>query len=91
MIRHDILPALVAESVEAKCAKHMAYQNWAEDSYRLSAIMREREYYSTVRVIECTPTDFVLVYGEPEYKPADFTGPFGTLDKAIDWFLNGYR
>lgn len=53
-------------------------------------IEREREYYSTVRVIELPTGEkrFLLVYGDADDATVTTgTGPFDTLDTAAEWFF----
>ena len=60
-----------------------------------SWIIREKEHYSTVRVIELNKPAarrFILVYGDADDNTVDHgTGPFESFEKARDWFLNGGR
>ena len=59
------------------------------------------EYYATVRVIEMEKpvlthngewNSFILVYGDKDDATASSgTGPFSTLEKAKNWFLNSGR
>lgn len=55
-------------------------------------VARQRDHYSTARVIERSPRDFLLVYGDvADGDAAAGTGPFPTLEQAQSWFLNGGR
>ena len=61
-------------------------EEW-EENIRVYESMRDRESsrYSVVDVVE-TERGFMLAYsGKPS------TGPFGTKDEAMNWFLNGGR
>lgn len=54
----------------------------------------QRTHYSRVRVIELPigGNRFALIYGdEDDAAPVRMTGPFKTLKKASEWFLNGGR
>lgn len=87
-------------------AKH-AGRRWTHDNPAPSSdgidagfdrqVERERNYYSTVRVIERHNTDandscYLLAYGDqPDSECIIGTGPFDSLDIAIQWFKKGYR
>lgn len=129
-IRHDLDPARVKATIEARIAEHEASREYhqakarrARESYELavkngkahlwpkepettadvdrwvdSLIAVERDYYSTVRVIELAPhiavsgKRFLLVYGDqPDDEVRRGTGPFNTLEEAGNWFFNQGR
>ena len=57
-------------------------------------IQHELEYYSKVRIIELQQEGkrFILVYGDTDDATVtNGTGPFESIEKSTQWFLNGGR
>jgi hypothetical protein len=106
----DIRVRLIGESIallakyEQSVANGTAYKDWhrkPQDAQSVTTMVdnwieREREYYSTVRVVE-SPTGekrFLLVYGDENdatVTSTGGTGPFSTYDAAVKWFTRGGR
>jgi hypothetical protein len=58
-------------------------------------IAQEQEYYSKVRIIELPnkgTKKYILVYGDKDDAAVESgTGPFESIEKAKEWYLNGGR
>jgi hypothetical protein len=58
-------------------------------------IEQEQEYYAKVRIIELPNKGmkkYILVYGDKDDATVENgTGPFESIEKAKEWYLNGGR
>lgn len=87
---------------EQSVANGTVYRDWHHKPQDVQSVIdqhnewiqREREYYSTVRVIELSTGEkrFLLVYGDvDDATVTEGTGPFETLDAAAKWFYRSGR
>lgn len=79
------------ESDKSNWVRKPSTPKW-EENFRDQSIRQEYEYYSKVRVIQLRKGKYVLVYGdEIDAEVTSGTGPFTSIARAKDWFLNGGR
>lgn len=95
--------ALLAK-YEQSVANDTVYKDWHNKPQDVQSVIdqhnewirREREHYSTVRVIELPTGEkrFLLVYGDVDDATAtvtEGTGPFESFDAAAKWFYGSGR